>query len=292
MWTRIPKLLLPDLFIGLFVFLFLGCARLTANFGYDLRETIIIIVVAALLIGFIRDTVRLRTVFTRGMMIIAVYSILGAAILGWSLAIFSSVLFVSFLLIICGGKARSVWKSKSRLKGTLVLLAFATVAIAVWTLEPLAAKKLENLFPYNLAPPFSMSKMDGNAVNSSDLKGHVVVLDFWATWCGPCTEQLPLIQRVYDRYEDNPNVLIWAVNLGDRDTPETIAGFFRQKRLSIPVVIDMRRSAAHRFSLIGIPYIVVLDKEGRIQASHLGLRGAQNVIADLPRRIDSLLSKP
>ena len=101
----------------------------------------------------------------------------------------------------------------------------------------------------------------------SELKGHPVVLDFWATWCGPCQAQSPVLDGVAHRYADR-GVVVLGVNTSD--APGAAARWTSAHGISYPVVFDEEQDAAHKYGVDSLPTIVVLDREGKVKAMRTG----------------------
>jgi thiol-disulfide isomerase/thioredoxin len=104
-------------------------------------------------------------------------------------------------------------------------------------------------------------------VRLSALKGHAVVLDFWASWCGPCGLQAPILDRIARRYAKQGLVVV-GVNVDD--PPERARAYANQKHLSYPIVVD-NGSASKGYGVEKLPSLVVVDKEGRVAAYLSGI---------------------
>lgn len=108
----------------------------------------------------------------------------------------------------------------------------------------------------------------GAKAQISEYKGHPVVLDFWATWCGPCTMQAPILDRIAKRYEKQ-GLVVLGVNVDD---PADIArAHALRQRLSYPIVIDTIRDASRKYGVERLPSLVVIDREGRVVKYMTGL---------------------
>ncbi len=118
-----------------------------------------------------------------------------------------------------------------------------------------------------LAPDFELQSLDGEAVSLSDFRGQPVLLNFWATWCGPCVGEMPLLQEIHEEWEAKGLALL-AVNVGDTSTQ--VKDFMQSYNLSMPVLLDTRRSVSGRYSIIGIPTTFFIDKDGIIQEKVVG----------------------
>ena len=100
-----------------------------------------------------------------------------------------------------------------------------------------------------------------------DLKGSVIVLDFWATWCGPCVESLPKLDRIYQDLKEQ-GVKIYAVNQGE--DKELVGGFVKSRNLTIPVLLDSESKVGNQYDAHAIPQTVVIDKSGLIRNVFVG----------------------
>lgn len=101
----------------------------------------------------------------------------------------------------------------------------------------------------------------GARMDLASLKGHPVVLDFWATWCGPCAMQAPILDRIARRYEKQ-GLVVLGVNVDD--PPEVARSYAAKKKLSYPIVIDASRASSQRYDVDKLPSLVVIDREGRV----------------------------
>ncbi|PTM59247.1 thiol-disulfide oxidoreductase ResA [Desmospora activa] len=111
------------------------------------------------------------------------------------------------------------------------------------------------------APDFELETLEGETLKLSDLKGKAVLINFWATWCKPCRDEMPAIQSVYERYQDQDFVVV-GVNIAE--TPVSVKGFARQLELDFPIVLDRNREVTKQYNIGPIPSSVFLDKEGKV----------------------------
>lgn len=117
------------------------------------------------------------------------------------------------------------------------------------------------------APAFSLQTLDGAAVSLAELKGHVVVLDFWATWCPPCRKSLPGLAQLY-KDKAGAGVLVYAVNV--KEAKEQVQAFLRQQNYTIPVLLDPDGEVAQEYGVSGIPQTVVIGKDGKVRRVFIG----------------------
>jgi thiol-disulfide isomerase/thioredoxin len=107
---------------------------------------------------------------------------------------------------------------------------------------------------------------DGRYIRLSDLHGTPVVINFWATWCGPCRIEMPELMR---SVAADPGLLLLAVNL--REPLTAVEPFAQSFEMVTPVVLDSEGKVADQFGVRGLPTTVFVDAEGRIQAIHAGI---------------------
>jgi peroxiredoxin/outer membrane lipoprotein-sorting protein len=120
------------------------------------------------------------------------------------------------------------------------------------------------------APDFTLESADGQSVSLSDLKGKVVVLDFWATWCPPCVKSLPHLDQLYQQTAGD-RVRVFAVNLKEDD--QQVHSFLQSKGLSLPVLMDREGEVAQKFNIHAIPQTIVIGKDGSIRKVFVGAGG-------------------
>ena len=114
---------------------------------------------------------------------------------------------------------------------------------------------------------------------------HPVMIDFWATWCGPCVMELPILADVAKQYKEKGIVFV-AVNL--REKPEEIKAFLEKKKLDVTVALDSDGATGDTYKVEGIPTLVLIDAKGVVQAVHIGYNPA--IKTTLPKELDALLA--
>lgn len=117
------------------------------------------------------------------------------------------------------------------------------------------------------APNFVLPLMDGSTVKLSDLKGKVVLINLWATWCPPCRAEMPTIQSAYEKYRDQ-GFTVLAVNL--RENPRTVAAFMQQFSLTFPAPLDLDGQISGLYRASVLPSSFFVDRQGVIRAVYRG----------------------
>jgi peroxiredoxin len=116
------------------------------------------------------------------------------------------------------------------------------------------------------APDFTLNNMNGQQVSLSDYRGQKVFLNFWASWCPPCRQEMPYMQKLHEEY--GKEVVILAVNVGE--SKSTAANFMMQNDLSFPVLLDNSKDTARNYLVRGIPSSYFLDQNGIIKEKIVG----------------------
>src|SRR5262249_43555320 len=115
--------------------------------------------------------------------------------------------------------------------------------------------------------PFKLDMLDGPQFNLTDHKGRVVVLELWATWCGPCLQSMPLIDGVVREFAERRVELV-AVNLEEQ--PEQVKAMLERHKLKVPVALDRDGVVAGKYAVTAIPQTVVVDGEGKVVRLFVG----------------------
>jgi peroxiredoxin len=115
---------------------------------------------------------------------------------------------------------------------------------------------------------FTLSDLQGKTWHLRDLKGHVVLVNFWATWCPPCRKEMPDLQALYDKYKDQGFVVL---SISDEDAAK-VSPFIAERKITYPVLLDPGHKVNDAFIVEGIPKSFVYDREGKLVAQSIDMR--------------------
>ncbi len=145
---------------------------------------------------------------------------------------------------------------------------FFTVVLTSLLLSPGRLAKAEHALEGKIAPPIKLRTVNGQSFDLRNVKAEVIVLDFWATWCGPCRMGLPLLQEFEDWAQQNEKpVAVLTINL--REKRDDVKAYWEKEKFKMAVLMDTSGRVAKQYSVRGIPQTVVIHR-GRIARVHVG----------------------
>ena len=128
------------------------------------------------------------------------------------------------------------------------------------------------------APDFEFQDSEGHTTSLSDFRGEVVLLNFWATWCGPCVYEMPFIQQAYDEWQGT-RLRVLAINIGE--SADTATSFMEAHSLSFPVLLNPNSELVGRYNIEYIPTTFFIDEDGIIQHIEVGAFSSKEEIESI-----------
>jgi len=143
--------------------------------------------------------------------------------------------------------------SLSKLAGLLISFGLAAGASAA------------SIAPGAPAPAFELPASTGSQMGLGDLKGQVVLINFWASWCGPCRQEMPVLEQIYHKYK-SAGVTLLGVNVEPKST-DALA-FLKTTPVSFPILFDTDSKVSTLYDVAGMPSTVIVDRKGKVRYVH------------------------
>ena len=292
MKTRIVSVLL-DVLSGLLALGVFVIGDGFFHFAADLRSSVVSAAFLYLCAGFMRGSGGNPWLKS---LLVTVPGALVLVLLLWTQLLHAVVAILAFVLILfgfCGVRARHYWIKRSGAAFAFTVLApLATLTVVALAAFPALAAKMATRTTVAPSPTFEVSKIDGSVVHSTDWRGHVVILDYWATWCPACRREMPELEQLYRHYKNDPNVIFWAIDVQKNDeSPERAAAFLQRSGYTLPMAVDRSNSVDH-FPSAEFPCLILIDRAGKTRLVHIGYDGSEDFQANLSKEIDALLREP
>jgi cytochrome c biogenesis protein CcmG/thiol:disulfide interchange protein DsbE len=177
-------------------------------------------------------------------------------------------------------------KRPSSLLVLLLGLSILTAALGMWRLWLGRQQLAEQSKPamtgpsQALAPDFELATLDGGSIRLADLRGKVVLLNFWATWCPPCKAEMPDLDALHRAYGETQGLVVLGVNL--QEPVDTVAPFVRDRNLSFPILLDTDgRVTSDLFHVRPLPTTFIIDRQGYIRDAWNGQIAQEAMLARL-----------
>jgi peroxiredoxin len=129
-------------------------------------------------------------------------------------------------------------------------------------------------------PEFTLQDLSGDEIAASSFQGKPVLVNFWATWCAPCREQMPKIQEAQRAFADK-GLVVLAIN--DGESADTARKYIDEHKYTFRVLLDRDKSVAGKFSVSGIPALFLIDRDGNVRAQYTGYNSALDLREELKK---------
>ncbi|MFZ3079613.1 MAG: TlpA family protein disulfide reductase [Bellilinea sp.] len=172
-----------------------------------------------------------------------------------------------------------IWSTTGRL--VVVFLVVGLIALLAWGLVQAEKTPLEE----GMAPDFTLTSFDGRTYTLSDLRGNVVIINFWASWCPPCREEAAYLERTWRKYKDK-GVIFIGVDYADAEKPAL--AYIDEFDITYFNGPDLGTRISQSYNIKGVPETYYVAKDGTLRGNHIG----PLFEPELDNRIDELLSEP
>jgi peroxiredoxin len=168
----------------------------------------------------------------------------------------------------------------------LVSLSLATLGLGLWLWQSdrqkVAAQSQPAAQAARLAPDFTLPTADGGQVRLAELRGKVVLLNFWATWCPPCKAEMPDLNALHQEHGRARNFVVLGIN--NEEAQHEVEAFARRNGILFPLALDLDGAVtAGRYGVRGLPTSMIVDREGNIRDSWMGQLSREAMVARLKR---------
>jgi peroxiredoxin len=270
----------------------LGSCFAFTGIAFDFRAIFAISGVAFFFAGFSRGSTPANLISQT--LRVSVGGVLGVAALIMNngfhrLSFPASLLFAGVLCSAAGIVARHSWTNSRNRSLAIATGTILLVAVGAWAAVP----NLPTFSTINAQdqPPAINLSVDAQTISSGDLRGHVTVLAFYASWCAACFQELPDVETVYRQFKSDSRVVFYAVDTGwEGETPEIGKRSLLRRHIDVPMAFDSG-ATAKALKVDALPSLVLLDSDGKVRFSHEGFDTSENLKSGLSRHIRELLSE-
>jgi cytochrome c biogenesis protein CcmG, thiol:disulfide interchange protein DsbE len=150
----------------------------------------------------------------------------------------------------------------------IALVAVVGSAWVHWTRIPTEADVVDTTAAHTgfQAPDFELASLDGKNISLASLRGHIVLVNFWATWCLPCRKEMPEIETAYRAHPGT--FIVLAIN--NREDASLVQRYISELNLDFPILLDPDGAAASAYNVMGLPTSFIIDRAGIIRAANIG----------------------
>jgi len=127
------------------------------------------------------------------------------------------------------------------------------------------------------AKDFELENMNGEKIRLSDYKGHIVVMNYWATWCGPCISEMPLFQKFSDQY--GPQLVVFGID--NQETVEEIRPYVDKLNITYEILLDKDAQVHVDYQVYGLPTTIIVDQNGIVKVNHIGIMTEKQLLGYL-----------
>lgn len=155
------------------------------------------------------------------------------------------------------------------LTGSVLVLMTQHHAGRTGSLSSEQSRSEETVAAGSQAANFKLEALDGHTVSLDQLRGKVIFLNVWATWCGPCREEMPSMQTLYDDFKNNKDFVMLAVSQ-DTKGRSVVAPYVEKNGFHFTILLDPENKVSETYDMSGVPETFIIDRKGQIVAHHMG----------------------
>ena len=163
----------------------------------------------------------------------------------------------------------------------LRMVSLALLVAGIMIITPLQAEEKKVL-----APDFTLKSRSGENLKLSEFRGELVMINFWASWCGPCRQEMPELERLYQRYK-SLGFTILGINQDDK--PRNAEKMLKQIPVSFPILFDEKHEVSDQYHVAAMPTTILLNRDGTIRDIHQGYRPGME--ADYQKQIEEMIKE-
>jgi len=158
----------------------------------------------------------------------------------------------------------------------------ASIIVLLFVFSNSSSAQVKNLFVEKSLPDLPVQTLDGNKVNLSSYakNGKILVINFWATWCAPCKQELTNIQDLYEDWQKEYDVELIAISIDDSRNISKVKSYVNGNRWTYTVLLDPNQDLRRAFNFDGPPFTVLVDKNGNIVSTHIGYKNGDEFILE------------
>lgn len=219
------------------------------------------------------------------------YLIFPATVVLWGYFYYNLVIIVALTGTALGIYARQHFSTlKLKVTGFSALF-FVVVSLTGFWLMPVYFEAMMWTETREAATEYKLLSPEGDTLYSKDYAGKVVMIEFWATWCGPCKKQFPVMEKIVKRYKGNQQVSFLMVNSDTGSNSfDKASAFIKKSTYDLPFVIDIKGSTFKKFNAAVLPAVFIIDKKGVIVLRHTGYDMSGQFYDSMCSKLDSLIA--
>ena len=197
----------------------------------------------------------------------------------------------NILATLYGMSLFSIWFRLSTLRRALLsAVSIVVVLSASILLMPTVSRFITTAKMTAPAPSFQLTDVGGRRIYSEDFASKVMIVDFWATWCGSCIAEFSELEKVKSHFEGNESVAFLVINVDDGGSIDKTRGFLQRRNFNLPFYIDDKYKTYKRFNVEALPTLFVVDTKGNLKSRTVGFNGADDYSNNMITEIERLIA--